>query len=344
MTDADAKLEEAKSFVSGLGVGREAFHSEVTEYCLRIGERTPEDFIRHFSPMLIMQKLATRPMERARIVGEATGVNDRVAQKMSPENSGEALQIALEEKVTTPADIVRLFQPDDRQRYLERKSLWKFDTEGEPWKVTATNRASHERAKSYLAYIIERAIANLLLSHEELVQALTVGKLAEHLPREALGLVISASLKRDDKFTEVQLLEVVPAKTLVKHVPLDYVWDKAIAPLIAERHEYAEKSSGESSVSKAEGSKANASKGEGSKGQAGKTEASKPSNAKPAEESAEGSWSLPPDGPKPARDEDDGDLVGEDEIMEDAAPSADAPAAASGSGKRSLSDVLSRKR
>ncbi|MDF3070424.1 MAG: hypothetical protein K0R38_6025, partial [Polyangiaceae bacterium] len=30
----------ADAFVSGLGKGREAFHSEVTEYSLRIGERT----------------------------------------------------------------------------------------------------------------------------------------------------------------------------------------------------------------------------------------------------------------------------------------------------------------
>lgn len=317
----DAKFEEAKGFVSGLGTGREGFHSEVTEYVLKIGERTAEDFIRHFSPAKIMEALANRPMERARIIAEATGVHDRVAHKMSPENSGEALQIALEEKVTTPADIVRLFQPDDRQRYLERKALWKFAIEGEPWKVSSTSKPAYERAKNFIAYVLQRGIVNLLISHEELIAALTVQRLAEHLPREQLAAIISASLKRDEKFTEVHMLEVVPPNVLVKHVPLEYVWERAVVPLIAERHEYAEKRAGAAA--------------EGSKPQAAKPEGSKPDNAKPSEKTS--LRSLKPDNakaaaavskpkeepgwtvaPAPEKTEEDGDLVGEDEIMDDA--------------------------
>ena len=47
---------------------------------------------------------------------------------------------------------------------------------GRTWKVTATSKVNYERAKAYIAYLIERSIANLLLSHDELVAALTVGK------------------------------------------------------------------------------------------------------------------------------------------------------------------------
>src|ERR1700755_1355224 len=103
-------------FISGLGKGREAFHAEVTEYALRVGERTPEDFLRHFSCRAIMRSLEARPMERARIISQATGVHEKVATKMSPDASGEALQIALDEGVTTSASITQLFQPDDKQR------------------------------------------------------------------------------------------------------------------------------------------------------------------------------------------------------------------------------------
>lgn len=235
----DAKrFAEANTFVSGLGAGREAFHSEITEYCLRVGERSPEDFVRHFSSAHIMRALTSRPMERARIVSQATGVNEKVAHKMSPESSGEALQIALDEKVATPADIVRLFQPDDRQRYLDRRALWLFDVEGEPWKVTASARTSFERAKAYVAYILDRALSNLLLSHEELVAAITVEKLAALLPREELGSIIAMSLRQAEKFTEQHLVAAVPPRTLVDHVPLDYVWSRVVIPLIAERHDY----------------------------------------------------------------------------------------------------------
>lgn len=239
MTEDQKRFEEAKSFVSGLGAGREAFHAEVTEYCLRIGERSPEDFIRHFSPAHIMQALTSRPTERARIVSQATGVHERVAHKMSPEASGEALQIALDERVTTPADIVRLFQPDDKQRYLDRRALWQFDVEGEPWKVTASSKPNFERAKAYIAYILERGLANLLLSHDELVAAITVEKLAALLPREELGAIIANALRQAEKFSEENLIAAVPPRTLVDHIPLDYVWNRVVVPLIAERHEYA---------------------------------------------------------------------------------------------------------
>ncbi|HEY8945474.1 MAG TPA: hypothetical protein VIM73_14495, partial [Polyangiaceae bacterium] len=166
-------------------------------------------------------------------------VHERVAHKMSPNASGEALQIALDEKVTTPADIVRLFQPDDKQRYLNRKALWLFNVEGEPWKVTASSKANFERAKAYIAYILERALANMLLSHEELVAAVTVEKLAALLPREELGAIIAMALRQTDKFSEEHLIGAVPPRTLVDHVPLDYVWNRVIVPLVAERHEYA---------------------------------------------------------------------------------------------------------
>ena len=290
MSDFDTKkVEEARGFVSSLGTGREAFHSEVTEFCLRIGERSAEDFIRHFPPSKIMEVLASRPMERARIVTEATGIREKVALKMSPDNSGEALQIALDEKVTMPADIVRLFQPDDRQRYLDRRALWKFDVEGEPWKVAQSGKGAFERAKSYVAYILERALANLLVNHEEIIDALTVDKLATLLPRDQLGAIISTALKKGDKFTEAHLLEAVPPTSLVKHIPLDYIWERVINPLIAERHEYAERAVA----------------------LGGKPFDAKPGLGKPDEPS----WTAPP---AAAKGEEDGDLVGEDEIMEDA--------------------------
>jgi len=238
MSEDSKRYEEAKTFVSGLGAGREAFHSEVTEYCLRIGERSPEDFIRHFSSAHIMRALTSRPMERSRIVSQSTGVNEKVALKMSPEASGEALQIALDEKVTTPAEVVKLFQSDDRQRYLDRKALWAFDVEGEPWKATSSNRPHFERAKAFVAYILERGLSNLLLSHAEMATAITVEKLSALLPREELGAIIALSLRQTDKFTEEHLFAAVPPRTLVDHLPLDYLWNRVVVPLVAERHDY----------------------------------------------------------------------------------------------------------
>ena len=275
------------AFVSGLGKGREAFHAEVTEYCLRAGERTPEDFLRLFSCSKIMVSLSSRPMERARIISELTGVHERVANKLSPENAGETLQIALDEGVTTPKDIVRLFQPDDRQRYLNRHELWAFDIEGQPWKASSSDSNAHTRAEKYIAYIMDRAIENLLISHEDIVNALGVVKLAGWLPSELLGQIIETALKKSDKFNEEDLLKAAPPSGLVAHVPLDNLWEKVVVPLIAEQHDYAPK----------------------------------PGDAKPPNSTeADGSWSMRPApeaaaAAKPASSE-DGDMVGEDEIIE----------------------------
>jgi hypothetical protein len=238
---SEPSSEAMKPFVSSLGKGREAFHAEVTEFCLRIGERTPEDFLRHFPCRSIMKSLEARPMERARIVSQSTGVHEKVATKMSPEASGEALQIAIDERITTPADIVRLFSPDDKQRYLSRHALWAFDVEGQPWKALATNKGAHDRAKSYIAYILDRALENLLISHEEVVSAITVSKLAQCLTKEKLGEIIEASLKTSEKFTEEDLIAAVPPSNLVEHVALDYLWERVVTPLIAEAHDYVNK-------------------------------------------------------------------------------------------------------
>jgi hypothetical protein len=284
MVESSGRID-AGAFVSGLGKGREAFHSEVTEYCFRVGERTPEDFLRVFPCSKIMISLSSRPMERARIISELTGVHERVANKLSPENAGETLQIALDEGVTTPKEIVRLFQPDDRQRYLNRHELWAFDIEGQPWKASSSDTGAHTRAEKYVAYIMERAIENLLISHEDIVSALGVVRLAGWLPSELLGQIIEASLKKSDKFTEEDLLRAAPPSSLVTHVPLDYLWEKVVVPLIAEQHDYVAK--------------------------AGFT--------KPSPE-VEGGWSLRPAGDdnpvKPATGAEDGDMVGEDEIIE----------------------------
>src|SRR5450432_3162634 len=238
---SESSAESVSPFVSGLGKGREAFHAEVTEFALRSGERTPEDFLRHFSCRAIMRQLEARPMERARIVSQSTGVHEKVAHKMSPDASGESLQIALDESVSTASAIVKLFQPDDKQRYLERHALWAFDIEGQPWKTTAATKTSHDRAKSYVAYILDRALENLLVSHEEVVHAITVTKLAQCLPKEKLGAIIESSLKTSDKFTEEDLLGAVPPQSLVEYVALDYLWERVVTPLIAEPHDYAPK-------------------------------------------------------------------------------------------------------
>ena len=128
-------------FVSRLGHGKERFLAHVIEQGLEVGRRTPEDFIRHFPPGMIMLGLGDRPDLRANILVLTTGVKLKIALKKSAETSGEDLQIALDEQETDAESIVLLFHPDDRVRYLDHRKLWSFVTEGEFWRVDSTQRA-----------------------------------------------------------------------------------------------------------------------------------------------------------------------------------------------------------
>jgi hypothetical protein len=238
METTDTK--DTQPFTSNLGPGRDAFLSEAVNEVIRSGERSSNDFVRKFPCAAIMTALGKRPMERARIVTHATGMNEKVALKMTPEASGEALQIALDEKVTTTEQIVDLFKPDDRVMYMDREALWSFLAEAKSWETKSAkgSETRYVRAKDFVAYIVERALKNTLMTHAELLEALTLKRLVDDLPKEALGDIIAKALGEDGKFVPEHLFAAVPTSLVVDKVTLPYVWEKAVVPLIAERNGY----------------------------------------------------------------------------------------------------------
>src|SRR6187549_1730312 len=191
---------DKQAFVSSLSGGRQAFLAEVCEYSLATGERSAEDFMRHFSCTQIMQALADRPEERAKILTGATGTHAKIAPRMSAESAGETLQIALDERLTTASQIVELIAPDDKQRYLDDGSLWKFSVSGEPTNSSRKGEAL-ERSKKFVRYVLDRALFHKLLDQRELISSLTVARLTTLLPPSVLAAIIEASLEASGKFT-----------------------------------------------------------------------------------------------------------------------------------------------
>lgn len=227
-------------FASKLPEGWQRFLAHAIENGFEVGQRTPEDFIRHFPPAAIMMGLEDEPELRANILIICTGVRAKIALKKSAESCGEDLQIALDEGETDAESVVTLFDPDDRVRYLDRQALWAYVTEQEFWKNDPQSKpAEHARAASHIAYILDRALADGLITHQEIVEGITTARIAELLPREELGKIIAGALSNShDKrpFSEQNLLAVVPPSTLTKHVPLRIVWEQVVAPKIASRH------------------------------------------------------------------------------------------------------------
>jgi hypothetical protein len=236
--------EKDESFVSSLSESKAAFLAEVSEKSLALGERSPDDFLAQFSCEQIMLALKDRPQERAEILKQATGTHEKIAPRMSAKAAGETLQIALDEKVTDAKQIVELFKPDDRQRYLKSAELWAFAVSGQP-EQKLRKGADLERAKKYVTHLLERALHHKLFDQKELVASLTVSRLTTLLPPQLLAAIIEASLDAENKFSHADLLEIAPPEKLVAHVPLDYIWEKVVTPLVAERSGYAGGGEGE---------------------------------------------------------------------------------------------------
>jgi len=230
---------EGSHFESKLPSARERFLAHCIEHALEIELRGAADFIRHFPPHAIMRGLANQPELRAQMLVLTTGVRHKIAVRKSAESAGEDLQIALDEGETDPESIVAIFDPDDRVRYLDASKLWSFCVEGEFWKASPANHVETDRARRQIAFVIERALAEALITHRDVVEAIGVAELATRLPRSELGKLVERALDaghRGTPFTESELLAMLPPAEIVRHVPLPHVWENVVVARVAARH------------------------------------------------------------------------------------------------------------
>jgi hypothetical protein len=231
-----------------LSKGRERFLAHVIEHGFEVGRRSPEDFVRHFPPTIIMEGLKDQPKLRADILVLATGLKEKVAIKKTWESCADDLQIALDEGETDASTIMKLFQLDDRVRYLDHKALWSYVTEGEFWKISPSRQKEYAAAKTHMAFMLARALEDKLVTHADIVEGITVEELASRLPKSELGKIIKGALdcgKRNAPFTETDLLGSMPPDVLVNYMPLFQVWDSIIENKIAGEHGYASKKKSE---------------------------------------------------------------------------------------------------
>jgi hypothetical protein len=227
---------------SKLEHGRQRFLVYTLEHALQIGRRTPQDFIRHFPPRAIMEALSLRPDLRASLLVPTTGLKHRIALKKSWQSAGEDLQSALDEGETQAKAIVESFAPDDRVLYLPDKKLWAFLVEGQFWKVSVKDdKAAYAMAQQHLAYMLDRALIDGLITPRDVVDGIGVVELCNRLPRSEMASLFSAALdggRKGTPFTDKDLLATLPPATLVQHVPLTHIYEAVIHARIAAAHGY----------------------------------------------------------------------------------------------------------
>jgi hypothetical protein len=229
----------ASPFESRLTNGTDRFIAHLIEHAFVIGRRTSRDFLRHFSPATIMDALKDQPTLRADILEAATGVRRKVAIKKSATSSGEDLQIALDEGEAAPDEIVRLFRPDDRVRYLPRGKLWSFVIEGEFWNANKTDKSSYDRATQHVAFLLDRALKDQLISHQDIVDGISIAKISQLMPRPELEMALTSALaagRKGQPFSDRDFYDTLSSTTITAHIPLPHLWDEVVHPCIAVEH------------------------------------------------------------------------------------------------------------
>lgn len=223
------------SFKSELKTGAERYLAQLIVTSLTDGWRTADDFLRHFKPADLMQRLEKAPDLRATILVQAAGVHDRIARKKSTTSAAEDLRIAIEEGVTTAGAVLELFPADDRIRYLERPKLWAFLTEEHFWAANA--QTTGERAVARMIYLLETAMAESLLSLQDFTDGVTFETISARLPQKELQRVVKHALesgRKKNPVTEESLLDVVPFKDLVGYLPLDHLYKRVLLAKVAQ--------------------------------------------------------------------------------------------------------------
>src|SRR6187402_613261 len=232
----NASSAPAPRLESELPTGRERFLAAVLDFALVDGWRTAKDFLRHFSPRTLMDSLSRDDRLRAQVLMGTTRVNERLAMRKTLESAAEDLALALDAGLTDPDKLLALIPPDDRVRYLEASKLWGFLTEVEFWKSEGTDTRDRERLVRRVTFIVERALEQGVLRLQDLADGIGFKRIASCLPRAELQKVVEHALSRareGQRLTEEQLLEAVPLRALMTHVPLDHTWNEVIVGRLA---------------------------------------------------------------------------------------------------------------
>ena len=222
--------------VSKFPAGALRFLACVIDHGLRTGMRTSEDFVRHFPPAKLMLGLRNNVKLRSTILQATTGIMRQIAEKKSVEAAGCDLQIALEEGVSDADTILRLLPPDERVKIFDPRDLWSFVVKREFWKGDKDS-ADQASARRHIRFILDRAIAEGLVTHEEIVGGMGIQNIVECLPKTQLTMIIQHALEMGQvkKFFRAEdLMSAVRPAILVAHIPPEIVWERIVLEKIAE--------------------------------------------------------------------------------------------------------------
>jgi hypothetical protein len=221
---------------SQLASARERFLASVLDYAFDDGWRTAQDFLRHFEPATLVRSLAQDDALRTNLLSQTTRVHERLAPRKTVASAAEDLTIALETGLTDAAKVLALIPPDDRVRYLDARKVWAFLTEDEFWKPERRDREGREKLVQRVTFVLESALSERVVRLQDIADGIGFKIIASCLPHAELQRLVEHALSRareGHRLTEEQLLEAVPLRSLMLHVPLEHTWEQVVVGRVA---------------------------------------------------------------------------------------------------------------
>ncbi|HEU4581918.1 MAG TPA: hypothetical protein VFS67_26870 [Polyangiaceae bacterium] len=211
--------------------------SQLMDYAFREGWRTPDDFVRCFPANAIMGALKSAPELRVKLLAAATGIYEEILRRKSPALAAEDLRIALEEGTTNSLQLLGVFSPEDRVRYLDPHRIWDFLAEDQFWLLDAEAGEEQRRgAVERMTFTLTQALSERLLTLRDVMDGVTYDAVADSLSPHELRAVVRFALVKGREgigLNEKVLLEVLPLEKLVRSVPLDHIWNEVVLRRLA---------------------------------------------------------------------------------------------------------------
>jgi hypothetical protein len=194
--------------------------------------RDADDFLRHFPPSVIVESLASEEDVRVKLLTATTGMHERLARRKSLASGADDLGLALEEKTTTPNDVLELYPRTVQVKCLPGARLWQFLTEENFWADGPRN----ERATERIVFTLQTALSLGILSLRDLFDGIGFAELTRALPKRELEQVLVRALeggRSGTALSEEVLLDVVAFPALVNCLSPQDLWERVVVSRIA---------------------------------------------------------------------------------------------------------------
>jgi hypothetical protein len=194
--------------------------------------RDADDFLRHFPPSVIIESLANQEDVRVKLLTATTGMHERLARRKSLESGADDLGLALEEKTTTPNEVLELYPRTVQVQCLPGARLWQFLTEEQFW----VDGPRNERAQERLLFTVQTALSLGILSLGGVFDGIGFSELTRALPKRELEQIVVRALESGRSATalsEEVLLDVVPLPELINCLSPQDVWERVVVPRVA---------------------------------------------------------------------------------------------------------------